>query len=145
MKPVLQALILAERVYTTIDGRSVIAGTFNAIATQQRAVTPNGPISQKLQPPKAAGSPYAYLSLTDVCDNTEITLQFVNLNKNKVLFHSEFLIESKDRLATHELIIPLPQLPITENGVYAFEVICENEIIGSHRIMATFQSDSERE
>ena len=34
------------------------------------------------------------------------------------------------------LSLLLPALPIQEEGVYAFEVVCEGEILGTYRITA---------
>jgi hypothetical protein len=140
VKPVLQALVLAERVWRTEDGRFIIAGTFQGIGIR------------KPQPPKDSkeasgpeiisgnvpGSPYAYISLTDVCDGTKLELQFVSLTRNKVLFEQEITIESKDRLRVVEVLAALPPIRVPEPGVYAFEVVCEGEILGSSRISARF-------
>ena len=82
------------------------------------------------------GSPYAYVSLTDVCENTLLQVQFVNLTKNAVLFSKEVTVNCPDRLATVELVLPLPPLPVHEPGIYAFEVVCEGDILGSCRIKA---------
>ncbi len=85
-----------------------------------------------------AGSPYAYVSLTDVCEETKILLQFVNLTKNAVLFGTEGIISKVNRLSPIELVFPLPDLRhfISEAGIYAFELVCEGEILGSWRITA---------
>jgi len=82
------------------------------------------------------GSPYAYISLTDVVDGTKLTLQFINLGKNIVLLELAMVVNIKDRLETVEIVAPLPPLPITEPGTYALEVVCEGEILRSHRIIA---------
>jgi hypothetical protein len=82
------------------------------------------------------GSPSAYISLTDVCDGTRVQIQFVNLSKNKVLFGTEVVISATDRLSNVELALPLPMLPITDDGVYALQVLSEGEILGSWRVVA---------
>jgi hypothetical protein len=141
LKPVLQALVLAERVYQVDDGKKIIAGTFDTVYFTKSPVVKevNGPggTKQKLLPGGMhGGSPYAYLSLTDVCDQTKLVLHFVNLTKNKVLFGKEIEIPSTDRLRTVEIVLALPLLPISEAGTYAFQVLCEGEILGSHRLTA---------
>ncbi|HUY35872.1 MAG TPA: hypothetical protein VMV69_24230 [Pirellulales bacterium] len=85
----------------------------------------------------AGCSPWAYISLTDVCDQTELSLQFVSLTENKILFSKDITLYSSDRLATIEIVDALPHLPFGRPGVYAFEIVCEGEVIGSHRIVAT--------
>ena len=140
--PVLQALVLAEHVYQdAATGKKVICGTFNRI---QFGLSPNseeveiadGVKKRSVMGDMQGGSPYAYISITDVCNGTRLVLQFVNLSKNKVLFGTELVVHSENRLATIEIVAPLPSLNIRESGTYAFELVCNGEILGSHRIIA---------
>jgi len=140
VKPVLQALVLAEHIYQDITGKKVICGTFNQVlfATKplhQDIKLPDGGSRRIILGGMQGGSPYAYLSLTDVCDNTELILQFVNLTRNQILFANKVALQKVERLSTIELVLPLPHLGIREEGTYAFEVVCEGEIIGSCRIV----------
>ena len=51
------------------------------------------------------------------------------------------MVKCADRLATVEIILPLPafgQFKL-EPGMYAFEVVCEGEVIGSHRLTVKFR------
>lgn len=141
MKPVLQALVLADRVYQDVTGKKIIAGTFNCFLFSRKPVSrevelPDG--SKQTQVPGGlhAGSPYAYISLTDVCKGTKLLLQFVDLAKNRPLFSTELTVDCSDRLQTIELVLPLPPLPIEGPGSYAFEIVWEGEILGSYRIIA---------
>ncbi|MEN6450423.1 MAG: hypothetical protein ABFC96_08030 [Thermoguttaceae bacterium] len=141
MKPVLQALVLADRVYQEVGGKKIIAGTFSGykfsskppIAEIER---PDGSKQRVLVGGMNIGSPSAYVSLTDVCDSTVLQIQFVNLSKNVVLFGTEVTLSNVDRLSNTELVLPLPVLPISEAGVYALQVVCEGEILGSWRVVA---------
>ncbi len=143
MKPVLQALVLAERVYDLNDGRKVICGTFTGIVLTRFPVAEEA--NQKPDLPRTlrggAGSPYAYISLTAVCDGTRLQLQFASLKRNRVLFQQEIVIRSNDRLATIELVSALPHIHVTESGAYAFEVVCEGEILGSYRVDVDIRDD----
>ena len=142
MKPVLQALVLAERVYTDVSGRKIIAGTFDRILFKTNAPTvqevelPNGEKRRLVEGGQHGGSPYAYISFTDVVDGTKVVLQFVNLTRNLVLLEQQLTLNGKNRLETVEIVAPLPPLPVQEAGTYAFEVVCEGSILGSHRILA---------
>lgn len=142
MKPVLQALVVADRVYQDANsGKKIIAGTFSGFKFSKKPpvaeiVRPDGQKQQVLAGGMSAGSPYVYISLTDVCDNTIIQIQFLNLSKNIVLFGNEIKLGNVDRLSNTELVLPLPNLPISEAGVYALQVLCEGEILGSWRIVA---------
>ncbi len=139
MKPVLQALILARLVEQLASGAMVIVGTFNAVRLSREK---NGGVPKNVLVGGKPGSPYAYISLTDVCDGTKVALQFVSLKRNKVIFQQEITIPCQDRLATIEIVAPLPHLNVSEAGTYAFEIVCEGEIIGSSRVTAAFE-DSE--
>jgi hypothetical protein len=46
----------------------------------------------------------------------------------------KIVVRCEDRLATVELAIPLLPLPIVK-GVFALEVLCEGELLGSHKIV----------
>lgn len=142
VKPVLQALVLAEHIYEDKSGKKIIAGTFDSLSFGQSSScfkeveAADGSKRRIVQGGRHGGSPYAYVSLTDVCDNTVLLLQFVNLSKNLVLFQNEIRIHCDDRLLTVELVLALPPLPISEEGIYAFQILCEGAIIGSHRLIA---------
>ena len=142
MKPVLQALVLAERIYT--DGmtqKKVICGTFNGLIIGKiplpTMVLPDGTTKQMLLGGTDMGCPAAYISVTDIVDGTELSFQFVNQSKNKVLFRAGVRLEVKDRLATVEIVTPLPPMSavIKEPGIYSFDVLCDGEILGSHRLI----------
>jgi hypothetical protein len=150
VKPVLQALVLAERVYEDRSGKKIIAGTFNRVKFSTRPLVreienPDGTKRTIVPGGMHGGSPYAYMSLTDVCDGTTLHLHFVNLTKNEVLFANAVCISNSDRLATIELVVALPPLPIKTEGTYAFEVVCDEEILGSCRIQAEELTFPDRE
>jgi hypothetical protein len=143
MKPVLQALVLAERIYQDVSGKKVIAGTFNQfkignVPTVAQKL-PDGSMRQMLPGGTDPGCPSLYISLTDVVDGTEISLQFVNVTKNQVVFHAPLKINATDRLTTVEIIAPLPPASqlAREVGTYSLDVVWKDEILGSHRLVVT--------
>jgi hypothetical protein len=141
VKPVLQALVLADRVYQDVTGKKIIAGTFSGYKFSRRPpvaeiTLPDGSKKRALFGGMSIGAPCAYVSLTDVCDGTKIQIQFINLTKNEVLFGNELSISNIQRLQNVELVLPLPILPIKEAGVYAIEIIWNQEVLGSWRIVA---------
>ena len=143
MRPIIQALVLAERIYTDKSEKKIIAGTFNRIVISKRVVETHKleDGSQRLVMPGGTdpGCPSAYLSLTDVVNNTDISLQIVNVSKNRVLFGTALTIECHDWLATIEIIIPLPPFRtfLNEPGTFSFDVVWKGEILGSHRVIVT--------
>ena len=139
MKPVLQALVLAEHIYEDKTGKKIICGTFNAVkyshASPVKEISAaDGTNKKVIAGGTDGGSPWAYISLTDVWDNTDLELQFVSLRQNKAIFRTGLRVQCTDRLATVEIVVPLPRLFVPESGTYAFEVMCEGEVLGSHRI-----------
>lgn len=141
MKPVLQALVIAEHIYQDVTGKKVIAGTFNRVNFTRKPLArpverPDGSQGMVIPGGMQSGSPFAYVNLTDVGENTKLTFRFVNLTKNEVLFANEATVNSMDKLQNVELVLPLPLLPIHEEGIYAFEVLSEGEIMGTYRIAA---------
>src|SRR5260370_19010298 len=141
MKPVLQALVLAERIYEDRSGKKIICGTFNGLLIGQLPLpdheNPDGSKIRLVPGGTDPGCPSVYISRTDVVDGTKLNLQFVNMTKNKVLFQTGLTINVKDRLRTVEIVAPLPPLAryVTEPGTFSLDVLCDNEILGSHRLL----------
>ncbi len=149
MKPILQALVVADHVYEDKSGKKIIAGTFNTMGFSKKppvteVTLPDGTKQQVLRGGMQSGSPFAYVSLTDVIDGTKLQLQFVNLMKNEVLFGNEIMVNSVDRLSSIEMVFPLPRLPVTEPAPYALELLCEGELLGSWKITG-IDMDAKRE
>lgn len=162
--PVLQALLVADQVYQDQStGKFVICGIFGSIHFLPPDTEPSPPESAPGQPvpgqpaPGAgpapstprpmplnrlvrAGSPYAYVSLTEVHGQRMFEMRYVNLNDNQVVFSFEFKIECRNPLETIQASFPLPPLPVAPEGVFVLELICEGELIGSHRILTRSQS-----
>jgi hypothetical protein len=139
VKPVLQALVVADQVYEDRSGKKIIAGTFNTLRFSRKPPVaqierPDGTKQDVILGGMQSGSPCAYISLTDVCEGTKLQIQFADLTRNKMLFGTEVAITKVKRLSTIELVFPLPRLPIQEAGTYALEVVCDGEILGSYRI-----------
>lgn len=86
-----------------------------------------------------AGSPYAYVSLTEVHGNRVFQLRYVDLNENMELFSTQFGVDCRDPLETIQLSLPLPPLPVPHEGVFALELLCGGELLGSHRVLTRRQ------
>jgi hypothetical protein len=150
VKPVLQALVVADHVYQDVSGKKIIAGTFNTFKFSRKppmteVQAPDGTRQTVVRGGMQGGAPFAYVSLTDVCDGTRLQLQFVNLTRNAVLFGNDVTITNTNRLTSVELVFPLPRLPIQESGVYALELLCDGDILGSYRITAENLDDKDEQ
>ena len=82
-----------------------------------------------------SGSPFAYLSLTEVRGVTPFVLQLVSLEDDTQLFRSDLRVECQNPLYTIELTVPLPPIAPPRAGIYALELLHNNEILGSLRIV----------
>ena len=139
---------MADHVYQDVSGKKIIAGTFNTFKFSRKPPVaevqgPDGTKQTIVRGGMQGGSPFAYVSLTDVCDGTKLQLRFVNLSRNAVLFGNEVTITNTNRLAAVEMVFPLPRLPIQEAGVYALELLCDGDILGSYRITAENLDDKD--
>lgn len=93
---------------------------------------------QAIQNLMQAGSPYAYFSVTELMGRKTFELRYVDLHDNRSLFHAEVPIECDDPLKTIEVSLPLPRLPLValEERAYALEILCDGQLLGSHRVLA---------
>ena len=134
VKPVLQALVLADHVY--IDGstgKKVIAGTFNHLTSSEF-------------PSTFDHHKFAFLSLTGVRETVPITLRFVDLSNNDVLTEFRGLeVTEKDPLRTVEMVVEIPSLPMPHPGAFAFEALAEGELLGFLRLFISAHDEEEDE
>ncbi len=52
-----------------------------------------------------------------------------------MLFRTEFTATSNDPLQPLDVVLPLPQLPTDKPGTFALELVWNDEVIGSHRLI----------
>src|SRR5947207_1189979 len=143
MKPVLQALVLADHVYTdSVTGKKIVAGIFHRlwfrknVPPEVRDVGGQATATFQIQPSgHQAGSPFCYVSLTDVHGEQDFEMRFVDLGDNKSLFGTTFRVKSDDPLQTVEVVVPLPMLPTNKPGTFALELLWNGEPLGAHRVV----------
>jgi len=143
LKPILQALLLADHVYhDSSTGKFVIAGIFNRVTVLRNGVSQNGDQEEQglegtLKRPVAeiqqAGNPWVYISLTDVKGTVPLQIRYESLSGDNVMFTANFNAVSDDPLKTVELAFLMPALPRII-GVYSLELLYESESLGSHRV-----------
>lgn len=143
MKPVLQALLIADRIYQdTVTGKKVVAGIFHQILfiskeKMQAEASQHGANTLPVIPGGyQTGSPFAYISLTDVKPGRQpFVARYVDLSSDNVLFQVDFHVTVQDPLQIVELVLPLPSLPAIAPGAFAFELLWNDEPLGSYRII----------
>ena len=94
MKPILQALLIADHVYEDrTTGKKIIAGVFNPVRTKTSKVSvvvdEAGRQQATVVDPTQAGSPYAYLSLTEIHGSQRLQLRFVSLADHGLLVSAD--------------------------------------------------------
>ena len=143
MKPILQALLLADRIYEDkATNKKIVAGIFHQMFYVSQGEVQKVIDSQGILPVPAAGfqsgSPFGYLNLTEIRGEQKFTLRYVDLKENTVVFQLEFTINSPDPLQIIDLGIPLPPLPANKPGVFALELLWnDGEPLGSCRVIVT--------
>ena len=72
-----------------------------------------------------------YLKVTDADGNYELEARYVQVSSGKVLARAEGELHSNNKLASIDLIVPFPPLPIPEEGRYELQIWANNMFLGS--------------
>lgn len=120
--PVLQALVLADHIYTDTSGKRIICGTFSKI------------VSLKF-PSVTSFSAFVFILLVDVSGEVVLQLRFVSLYDNEILVESSKIpIQNKDPLTPIDIVLQIPPFPLPRAGIYSFECWTDDTMIGSVRL-----------
>lgn len=145
--PLLQALMIADYVYQDKStGKWIICGVFDVIYPVPAGAVPQGkdgePVQLTASQCMRAGSPFAYISVTEIHASKQFDLRYVDLEGNNVIFDTSFGVRCDDPTEVVKLAFPLPML-LAKPGHYALELLCENELIGSCRIRCAPEKEAE--
>ncbi len=121
--PVLQALVIADRIYTDHQtGKRIICGTFNNISIREF-------------PSVTSFSAFVFILLVDVIGEVVLQLRFVSLHDNQILMESKPMrIHCSDPLTPLDIVVQIPSFPLPRAGIYSFECWTDETMIGSVRI-----------
>ncbi len=120
--PVLQALLLADHIYTDQSDKRIICGTFSKIFCQKF-------------PSLTSFSCFAFVLLVDVVGEVELQLRLVSLEDNEIVLESgKAKIKSDSPLAPLDIVFQIPPLPLPHEGTYSFECWADETMIGSVRL-----------
>jgi hypothetical protein len=72
-----------------------------------------------------------YMKLTDAEGHYEIDIKYIQLKTSKVLAGLKGEFDFRDRLASSDLHISFPPLPIPEEGRYEFQIWANSVFLGS--------------
>lgn len=122
--PGLQALLLADQIYTDQSGKRIICGTFSKIFSAEF-------------PTMTSFSCFAFVLLVDVVEEVEVRLRLVSLADNEVVMEGgPVKIKHNDPLSPVDLVVQIPPMPLPHAGVYSFECVADGMMIGSIRLQA---------
>ncbi len=131
--PVLQAMVLADQIYTDVSGKRIICGTFSSLHVSQLPVL----FGRKT---------YVFILLVDIVGRFSLQLRFVHLSDNKILMHSEPInFESDDPLKPLDISIEVPPFPLIDEGFYSLECWAEEHLLGAVRLQVVKAKKNERE
>ena len=123
IKPVLQALLLADHVYVDhATGKRIIVGVFDFLKTPEF-------------PTQFQRTTFAYCAFTGIRGKIDVIFRYVDLESNEVLMETiPIEVRAEDPITTSDLVTEIPPLPMPHPGVYALEVHSCDELIGSLRV-----------
>jgi hypothetical protein len=124
VRPVLQALLIADNVYTDAStGKRIIAGTFDHFTLGRF-------------PGQLDNWSTVYVSLTEIHHAVALTVKYVDLSTDHVLAEWPLRVQAPSRLASADGTLRVPPLPLPHPGAYALEVHERQNLLGSLRITA---------
>jgi hypothetical protein len=123
-KPLVQALWLADDVSKDpATGKVTVKGLFDRVYAKPPANEFNS-------------RAYLFFGITGVHGKVSLRLCYVDLSDNAVLLQRQWELERTDPVALLDVAIRLRKIPIPHSGVYAWELYCDDDQIGSARIRA---------
>jgi hypothetical protein len=87
---------------------------------------------------------YLYLKVTDADGDYELEVRYVQISSGRILAKAEGKLHSENRLASIDMIVPFPPLPIPEEGRYEFQIWANSMFLGATFIDALPRSESKR-
>lgn len=73
------------------------------------------------------------VTLTEITGRTPLLLRLVRDEDNSVLMQTRGHVEAPDPLAMVDLVFAMQGVPIARPGQYAFELLCNGELLGRRR------------
>lgn len=141
MKPTVQAILLADRVYQDKSNKFIIAGVFdvhlfmvNKRDDSEAAEVGSGTVKKSFLEIQSVGNPWVYISLTDVKSSVTLELRFESLTSGMVHFSTHItVVPTGDPLSSQQIGLPVPKLPNVP-GTYVLDLLYEQTSIGTHRV-----------
>lgn len=72
-------------------------------------------------------------TLTEIIGSTRLRLRLVRDEDNEVLMETNGKVEAPDPLSMVDLVFVMQGVPIANPGQYAFELLCDDDLLGRRR------------
>jgi hypothetical protein len=115
-KPIAESLVICDHIITEAGtNKKSLIGIFNSLAST------NFPV----QHPKLC----VYAAMSNGRGEMVVDLRCVRMKDSKEVFKLSGTLQFPDPNAVIELVANLNQFPFEQDGLYSFELVCEDEIL----------------
>lgn len=123
-KPLLQALWLVDDADRDPEtGKVDVRGMFDLIEVKDPSR-------------EFTATAYLFCALRGLHGPVKLNLRYTDLEDESILIDRPLAITHDDPLITLDLKLLLRRIPVPHEGVYVWELIWENEVLGSSRLTA---------
>ena len=129
-KPIPLAMVICDSIIDDrLSGKKSVIGIFNNIAAAEM--------------PCRHQSLYVYCVMTEGIGQYEGSLKCTHLQSNKVIFNLSGPIKFPNPLATIEFIFDMKNVVFEQEGMYVFELLCDNQPVISRKINVSLLKPSQ--
>ncbi len=125
LKPVIQSLWLADDATQDESGKVTIHGLFDLIEVEEPAR-------------EFTSGAYLFFALREIHGSTTITLRYTHVDSDRLVLERSQTIPADSPLETVDVAIPLPSIPVPEEGSYMWELFWGEDALGSLRCEARY-------
>jgi hypothetical protein len=120
-KPIPLTMLICDSIIDDrLSGKKSLIGIFNNIATAEL--------------PCRHQTLYVYCVLTEGMGQYEGALRCIHLESNKTIINLTGPIQFPNPLATVEFIFDIKNIVLEQEGIYVFELLCDNQPIISRKL-----------
>jgi len=129
-KPIPLSMVICDSIIDDrLSGKKSVIGIFNNIAAAEL--------------PCRHQSLYVYCVLTEGIGQYEGTLKCTHLQQNKSIFSLNGPIKFPNPLATIEFIFDMKNIVFEQEGMYVFELLCDDQPVISRKINVSLLKPSQ--
>ncbi len=124
MKPSLQAIWLADTASQDENtGKVTVSGMFDCVEV-------------KAEETEFASPAVVFFALREVHGRVDLSLLLVDLSTDEAILRRLFAVQNDNPLATTDVVLNVPSIPVPHPGSFAWELYWNEESIGTSRLEA---------